>query len=211
VTLAVAAAMFAVAAATFAPRVRRSHGRRTLAAMSMVGDVVFCVDCDRARSAHVDASGSAPPIDAQYPRRGATKKDANGDALCAACLDARLLQRRAAFVRQQSQSLPEPAPAVSARQPTTQPVRNLSQVRIVRVRPVAETVQRSGNQKPAHTKVSQAAAARSTAHRVVAKTQAHRLERAFLEVAAGIGLLRSRELLDELRTRAYAILAVGEP
>jgi hypothetical protein len=83
--------------------------------MSKVGDVVFCVDCDLARSEHskvaVGDSSGAPTMP---PRRMATKKDASGDALCTACLDARVQRRRAEFMQPRARSpYSEPRPAVS--------------------------------------------------------------------------------------------------
>jgi len=84
--------------------------------MSKVGDVVFCVDCDLARSAHLriavgDSSGTSEvPL-----RRMASKKDASGDALCTACLDARVQRRRAEFMLPRARSAyPEPRPVVSS-------------------------------------------------------------------------------------------------
>jgi hypothetical protein len=90
--------------------------------MNKLGDVVFCVDCDRERQAHLEiaeaallpdtkeldtkepANPSNPETDPQnseqdkHPRRMATKKDANGDPLCSQCLDDRQAKRRAEFM-----------------------------------------------------------------------------------------------------------------
>ena len=104
--------------------------------MGMVGDVVFCVDRDLARSAHMNvAVGSAGGTVEAPPRRMATKKDASGDALCAACLDARLLRRRAEFVLHQGRgTAPAAPPPAASSQSSGAPVRKLSAIRIARTR-----------------------------------------------------------------------------
>jgi hypothetical protein len=86
--------------------------------MNKLGDVVFCVDCDRERQAHLEISAAAEaaevtegaevvmsleadsrsPAEDKHPRRMATKKDANGDPLCSQCLDDRQAKRRAEFM-----------------------------------------------------------------------------------------------------------------
>jgi hypothetical protein len=83
--------------------------------MSKVGDVVFCVDCDLARSEHSKvAVGDSSGASEVPPRRMATKKDASGDALCTACLDARVQRRRAEFLQPHARSpYPEPRLTVS--------------------------------------------------------------------------------------------------
>jgi hypothetical protein len=107
--------------------------------MGMVGDVVFCVDCDLARSQHQKVSGAADGGLEAPPRRMATKKDASGAALCAVCMDARLQRRRAEFVLHQGRSTaPEPTPPSISPQPAHESLRKLSSVRIARVRPPAE-------------------------------------------------------------------------
>jgi hypothetical protein len=96
--------------------------------MNKLGDVVFCVDCDRERQAHLEIAEAASeqhreqdrepdrepdtspndrshpetasqnPEQDKHPRRMATKKDANGDPLCSQCLDDRQAKRRAEFM-----------------------------------------------------------------------------------------------------------------
>src|SRR5688572_26696904 len=84
--------------------------------MSKIGDVVFCVDCDLARSAQLKvAVGDSPHAPNDVPRRMATKKDATGDALCTACLDARVQRRRSEFLQPPAASAsPAPRPASSS-------------------------------------------------------------------------------------------------
>ena len=152
--------------------------------MSKIGDVVFCVDCDLARSARpkVAVGDSSPTLD-DFPRRMATKKDATGDALCAACLDARVQRRRSEFLqphaatahftnarvsasepltsasldpRPVSSSLGRPTAALrdaSAKPPET-PVRRLSAVRIDRVRPTVKRTTRKAPKKTSKRKVA---------------------------------------------------------
>jgi hypothetical protein len=73
--------------------------------MTKLGDVVFCVDCDLLREANAssaepggEAAAGETPQTPEHPRRMATKKDANGDPLCAQCLDERQSRRRSEFM-----------------------------------------------------------------------------------------------------------------
>lgn len=130
--------------------------------MSKIGDVVFCVDCDLARSTQLKvANGDSSRGPNEQPRRMATKKDASGDALCTACLDARVQRRRAEFMQPSARSSAEAQPAASASPPITgaprgaasmkpldTSVRRLSSVRIERVRPNEKSTAR----KPLHKK-----------------------------------------------------------
>lgn len=172
--------------------------------MSKVGDVVFCVDCDLARSAQVHPAAPAPG-DAlhEHPRRMATKKDANGNALCAACLDARLLRWRAEFeLRQAAPTLSEPTahPALSA-QVAHAPVRKLSAMRIARIRSPLETTPANGHKRSSHEPDRDLPLV--PAH--VSTASDRQLERSLLQVGAEIGFLRAQELLGELKLHVLAI------
>ena len=112
--------------------------------MSKLGEVVFCLDCDRNveryRSAVGDEAGRAPPP----PRRMAVKKDANGDRLCAPCLDSRRSNRNALFLLHEGRApLPGQGPTGSGQAPGAEAparqriLRIASAVRIPRS-PVAE-------------------------------------------------------------------------
>jgi len=189
--------------------------------MSKVGDVVFCVDCDLARSAHLKvAVGDSSGTPNALPRRMATKKDATGDMLCTACLDARVQRRRAEFLQPRARTAyPEPQAAVSSvgrppaaalhggasRRPPDASARRLSSVRIERVRPIVKSTAR----KPLDKKrvvseilaeVHRAAERASTAKALQSSTRSLQL------AAAEIGLLRAHQLLAQLRAAALAVV-----
>jgi hypothetical protein len=189
--------------------------------MSKVGDVVYCVDCDLARSTHLKiAIGDSSPTPQELPRRMATKKDGS-DALCTACLDARVQRRRAAFLQPRAPSAnPEPQPAVSlvsrpsaaalrgdvSREPRDTPVRRLSSVRIDRVRPI----EKSAARKPLDKKrvvsevlaeVHRASERTSTAKALKSRTRTLQL------AAAEIGLARAHELLAQIRAAALEVVS----
>lgn len=192
--------------------------------MSKVGDVVFCVDCDLARSTQLKvASGDSSGAPAELPRRMATKKDASGDALCRACLDARVQRRRVEFLKPHTRSaLPEPelvvssvgGPTVAAlgggasRKSLDKPARRFSSVRVDRVRPIEKSA--SAARKPVDHKrvVSEilAEAHRETERASRAKAVQARSKSLQL-LAAEIGLLRAHELLAEVRAAALAVAA----
>lgn len=186
--------------------------------MSKVGDVVFCVDCDLARSAQLKAAGDSSGTLAVPPRRMATKKDASGDALCTACLDARVQRRRAEFSRPRAASAqPEPelavSPAVSpavvalrggaSRKATS--ARKFSGVRIERVR----TVVKSTARKPLDQKrvVSEILA---EAHRASERASRAKAVEAWTKslqlMAVEIGLSRAHQLLAEVRAAALSVV-----
>lgn len=189
--------------------------------MSKVGDVVFCVDCDLARSARLNvAIGDSSAAPQELPRRMATKKDASGEALCAACLDARLQRRRAEFLKPPVRSAyPEPELAVSSvsrrtaavlrggasRKTVEPPIRRLSSVRIDRVRPTVK----STALKPLDKKrvVSETLAdARRAAERASKAKALQACTRSLQLVAAEIGLSRAHELLAQIRATALAVV-----
>lgn len=189
--------------------------------MSKVGDVVFCVDCDRARSAHLKvAVGDSSGTPTELPRRMATKKDASGDALCRACLDARVQRRRAEFLKPRTPSAqPEPQAPVSsasrptlaplrggaARKPLDKPARRFSSVRVDRVRStVKSTARKPVDQKRVVSEVlaeAQRATERaSRAKAVEAWTKSLQL------TAVEIGLSRAHELLAQVRAAALTVV-----
>jgi hypothetical protein len=189
--------------------------------MSKVGDVVFCVDCDLARSAHLKvAIGDSSGTPKELPRRMATKKDAS-DALCTPCLDARLQRRRAAFLQPRARSAdPEPQPAVSSvshptaaarrgsvsRQALEAPVRKLSSVRIERIRPVAKSAPRKPLDKKRVVSEILAEAHRAAERPSTAKALKERT-RSLQLAAAEIGLARAHQLLVQIRAAALTVVS----
>lgn len=190
--------------------------------MSKIGEVVFCVDCDLARSAHLKvAVGDSSGTPQELHRRMATKKDASGDTLCVACLDARVQRRRAEFLQLRAPSASvEAEPAVSSAGRTTaaalrggasgKPLdgsaRRLSIVRIDRVRPIVKSAARK---RPAKKRV--VAETLAEAHRVAeraSKAKALESRAGSLQLAAAeIGLSRARELLAQIRATALAVVS----
>lgn len=189
--------------------------------MSKLGDVVFCVDCDLARSTHLKvAIGDSSGTPQEPPRRMATKKDGR-DALCTACLDARVQRRRAAFLQPRAASaVSEPQPAVSSvgratvhalrgivsREALATPARKLSSVRIERIRPVAKSEVRKPLDKKrvvseVLAEVHRAAERPSTAKALEAQMRSLQL------AAAEIGLARAHELLAQIRAAAFTIVS----
>jgi hypothetical protein len=166
--------------------------------MSLLGEVVFCVDCDRARSA--DAS-------AERPRRMATKKDANGDPLCTPCLDSRQAQRRAEFMLHEGRA-PIPGQALALAKvvtaPSALPPRKLSLERITRTRPsetepdTAKKQQKRPEKRPAPSVAAKRVTAKALPAKRAASSGNLRLARQFVAIAAEIGFLRAQELLDRL-------------
>jgi hypothetical protein len=160
----------------------------------------------------------------------AVKKDANGDRLCAPCLDARRSNRNAAFLLQErrAQFSSEEAVGSNGAQSSEAPARPrilriASAVRITR-HAVAEQAPVAGTSTDIGSVAApraQRAAARKTepgairtrgaragdnvkrplepAHKrePVAKSRAR--ERAFVQLAAEIGFVRTRLLLDKLK------------
>lgn len=190
--------------------------------MSKVGDVVFCVDCDLTRDAQLKvASGDSSGSPTELPRRMATKKDAS-DALCTACLDARVQRRRVAFLKPRTWSAdPEPELAASSvgtptvvalrsgasTKPFDKPVRRFTSVRIERVRPVAKSTARKpldpkGVVSAILAETQRANERASTAKAVQARTKSLQV------LAAEIGLTRAQELLAQVR--AAALTVVGQ-
>jgi len=212
--------------------------------MSKLGDVVFCVDCDRTArrregalsGALSDALPDALPdvvggaVNGEHgaapapPRRMAVKKDANGDRLCAQCLDARRSNRNAAFLLQERRAQFSSEEAGSNGAPNGEAparpriLRIASAVRITRpavaqVAPVAGTDVVGSVATPRAARKTEPAAIRTRGARAgdgvkqplerahkrepVAKSRAR--ERAFVQLAAEIGLVRTRLLLDKLK------------
>jgi alkylhydroperoxidase/carboxymuconolactone decarboxylase family protein YurZ len=189
--------------------------------MSKVGDVVFCVDCDLARSTQLKvASGDSSGAPTELRRRMATKKDASGDMLCTACLDARVQRRRAEFLKPAARNVqPEPQLAVpsvgrptvaalrggASRKPLDKPARRFSSVRIERVRSVVKSTAR----KPLDHKrvVSEILAEAHRATERASKAKALEARTKSLQLlAAEIGLSRAHELLAQIRAAALAVV-----
>lgn len=193
--------------------------------MSMLGDVVFCVDCDLARDAQV-ADLDSPPASAieARPRRMATKRDANGDPLCAGCLDARHKNRRAEFLLHEGRG-PTPAVEPSTAQaeslfdarslaaesalqvdPQAAPRGKSPFVRIMRSRGHAEDARSApASNRSAQRAGKQRAAKAPAAARRGPKPAGRGAERQFLVLAGEMGFLRAQELLDELKASLQTV------
>jgi hypothetical protein len=197
-----------------------------------LGDVVFCVDCDRAAArsgsaASADGSAASAPT-TPPPRRMAVKKDANGDRLCAPCLDARRSNRNAAFLLQERRAQFSSEEAVQANgvEAPARPriLRIASAVRITRSAttetPVSAPVAAPRPQRAAR-KIEHASRTRGIKleqprqparkpelkparkperkPEPIAKSRAR--ERAFVQLAAELGFVRTRRLLDQLKQK----------
>jgi hypothetical protein len=157
----------------------------------------------------------------------ATKKDASGDALCTACLDARVQRRRAEFLQPAARSAyrdPEPLVPTASRAtaaplrggnsstPLDTSARRLSSVRIDRVRPAVKSTAR----KPVDKKrvvvdkkrvVSEILAESHRAPQRPSEAKALQSRTRSLQLAAAeIGLMRAHQLLAQLRTAALAVV-----
>jgi hypothetical protein len=168
----------------------------------------------------------------------AVKKDANGDRLCAPCLDARRANRNTAFLRQEgrqeegraatssqsSTGLLDSAPSTDA---PARPriLRIASAVRVPRNRvsedakvaaPAADQATqlalaaasklelgRSRRLKTSAPKAAKSSRAPERAPRRAAKPGAR--EQAFVQLAAEVGFIRTRQLLAELRQKSRAL------
>jgi hypothetical protein len=178
--------------------------------MSKLGDVVFCVDCDRARAPYV-ASG-APALDAPA-RRMATKRDANGDPLCAACLDARHESRHAEFMQHEGRTPipddPETQASLAAESMARMPSRS-AYIRIVRSRPGANgATPRQHTTSESQQTGSHPAGSHSDAASRAPRPISRSVERKFTMLVVDIGFLRARQLLDELKARAHKVTGRG--
>jgi hypothetical protein len=166
--------------------------------MSRLGDVVFCLDCDIGRTASVDGSdaGSAPALDGP-PRRMATKRDANGDPLCVACLDARQTSRRTEFMLHQGRApIAGHEPADVRRDTELTPTTSSKSgfIRIVRSRtPATEASGRPRKKRQRQTSA--------------VKPSDRRVERQFVMLAVEMGFLRADQLLEDLKARIHRVTA----
>ena len=172
----------------------------------MLGELVFCVDCDRARLSHLQcAPAEAPDLRAEPPRRMAIKKDTNRDPLCASCLDSRQARRRAEFMLQQARAPISASPPLPAATATSVPRKKIEFVRVVRSRP-QETVipSRPRKKRAPHKRATQRL---TPTRRLSGNPRA--LERRFGTLILEIGLLRAQSLLDELKRSARKEATVG--
>jgi hypothetical protein len=169
--------------------------------MSKLGDVVFCVDCDRARAPH--AGSAAPALDTP-PRRMATKRDANGEPLCAACLDARHESRHAEFMLHEGRAPipedPETQASLAAESMARMPSRS-PYIRIVRSRPGSDDATPRQHTVSESPRAGSPLAAERRAPRPISRS----VERKFTMLVVDIGFLRARQLLDELKARAHKV------
>lgn len=169
--------------------------------MNKLGDVVFCVDCDRTRSERAAgvAAGYGSALDVP-PRRMAIKRDANGEPLCSSCLDTRHDSRHAEFMLNEGRA-PSFAPANDAdarvAEPTAAVARSSTFIRIVRSRAPIEAAA-----PPAVTKSKPLLHADTKPAPVhAAKPVGRRVERQFVMLVVEIGFLRAQQLLDQLDAR----------
>jgi hypothetical protein len=175
------------------------------AVMSKLGDVVFCVDCDRVRAAHAGTAAAGfegAPVD-QPPRRMATKRDANGDPLCAACLDARHGSRHAKFMSHEARSpLAGGALGVAAAgvEPAAIGLRSSRFIRVLRTRePMAEVP------SPSPSKGKPARPASQPTEAPPPRPPGRRVERRFAMLVLELGFRRAQQLIDELDVRSRKV------
>jgi hypothetical protein len=164
--------------------------------MSMLGDVVFCVDCDRARLSRLQAvPGVSAELQLDLPRHMATKTDANGDPLCTACLDSRRAKRHADFMHERQAPMtaaPSPTGAVTG----SPPRKKVEFVRILRTRPQEAEVATAPPRRAA-AKSRTAKPANGTRK---STENGRELKRRFAMLVVEIGFVRAQKLLDELKT-----------
>jgi hypothetical protein len=197
-------------------------------AMSTLGEVVFCVDCDGVRQAQMNGTDVLSADAELPPRRMAVKRDANGDPLCAACLDARHVSRRAEFLLHEGRapipgfqpmsqlSIETGAEPNGARQ--GKPKSRL--IRIVRQR--GAEAQSEPPPPPAEPPAERPRAAGRRGKRDVTDVQVQLplpaprpakrdrgAEKQFVMLAAEMGFLRAQELLDELQSRITKVTRGG--
>jgi len=185
--------------------------------MSTFADVVFCVDCDLKSGVRAAGADSAAVNQASEPqRRMATKKDANGDALCRACLDARHAQRQAEFKRRS-----EPPPTPVWQRPLVTMAERFSRAAtpavVPKVKPpvpvpagVAAKRAPKSRSVSAESSASSARIRRTPARAPGVSTLlrgATRSEKQFVSLATAIGLRRAQELLDRIQAAARTIVA----
>jgi hypothetical protein len=181
--------------------------------MSKLGEVVFCLDCERMAQASVSAGGGTGPVDT--PRHMAVKKDANGDPLCVQCLDLRRANRNAAFLREArslvaaAQDRHTPAPSEQSAAAPSAVLRIASAVRITRQR---EAPQRAAAETPkpgrgrAHSTKNESD--ESSGNQPRAKTKPERAEPAPNSRAA-VGLAGSTKSVKQANGQASAARSVG--
>ncbi len=177
--------------------------------MSKLGDVVFCVDCDRVRAAHTGSAvagsgGTAPALrgDAsisaavdQPPRRMATKRDANGEPLCAACLDARHDSRHAKFMSHEARGpLAGQGPdATQAADPGPLVLQSSRFIRVLRTRePMIDAP------PPEPRKATPARPARKPVEAPPPKPPSRRVEQRFAMLVVELGFPRAQQLIEGL-------------
>ena len=134
----------------------------------------------------------------------ATKRDANGQPLCTACLDARLSLRRGAFLLHEGRaplpaSRPAPAPEAPEERPSPAPVRVASATRIARTRERAARAQKVGAPARRHEPPKPRVPPPD-------RRAARVLDRRFVLLAAELGFVRAQQLLDGM---SQAIVAIG--
>jgi hypothetical protein len=165
--------------------------------MSKLGDVVFCVDCDRVRAAHTGsaAAGFAGSAVDQPPRRMATKRDANGEPLCAACLDARHDSRHAKFMSHEARSpLAGRGPdATRAADPGPLVLQSSRFIRVLRTRePMVDAT------PPQPSKPKTARPASKPVAAPPPKAPSRRVEQRFAMLVVELGFPRAQQLIEGL-------------
>ncbi len=133
----------------------------------------------------------------------ATKRDANGDPLCTACLDARHERRRGAFLLHEGRAPLPPSglarpPAPEAERSSPAPLK-ASATRIMRTREPAvrahEVKAPARVTKPIQPRIPKAS-----------PSAARALHRRFVLLAVELGFVRAQQLLDDM---SRAISAIG--
>jgi hypothetical protein len=178
--------------------------------MSKLGEVVFCVDCERSveryRSAIGDEAGREPPP----TRRMAVKKDANGDRLCAPCLDSRRTHRNAEFLLHEGRApLPVQRTAAPDAAASDEPAATRRILRIasaVRIpRPAVAEATTQAKASVVRTRRAPAKTAKVIPTATARRAEGRAQEGAFMQLAAEVGFIRTRRLLQQLKQQLRSV------
>jgi hypothetical protein len=165
--------------------------------MNLVGEVLFCVDCVAAQISAPESASAGGST--RLAPRIASKTDANGDALCTPCLDARLARRRAQFARQLGGDAPVIEPQTGQNSELVQSkaaTRTWSSTRVARQ---AGPTNGSSGRSKAGTRGRPASDARAPDESDATQAVNRETQRRFAEVVTELGFARAEQLLRQLR------------